>query len=70
MSNELHVEPVEGRMLPIETAPTRHITKRCFVPNRSYYRRAINRGDIRIVTEAKSKRTSKPKTGSNVSEEG
>lgn len=48
MSDFLDVVPVEGRKLPLEENPRRYVTKRQNVPNRSYYRRAIRRGDLKL----------------------
>lgn len=40
--------PVEGRSLPLETAPRRRVDKPMRVPNTDYYRRAIAKGDIAL----------------------
>lgn len=60
----LHVQPVEGRSLPLAKDPKRHLVGAREVPNTSYYRRALKRGDIALVTtskKAKSKSKSDPK---------
>lgn len=40
------IRPVEGRTLPLESAPRRRVDKPMRVPNTDYYRRAIAKGDI------------------------
>lgn len=47
-TDTLRVRPVEGRSLPLETAPRRRVDRPMQVPNAEYYRRAIARGDIEL----------------------
>lgn len=61
MKKELNIEPVKGRLLPIETDPRAHITKPMPVPNTAYYRRAVKRGDVKL-TGAESAKNSEEKT--------
>lgn len=51
----LHVKPVENRSLPLEAHPRRRVTAPTRVPNTDYYRRAIAKGDIALVTETAAK---------------
>lgn len=44
----LAIRPVEGRTLPLESAPRRRVDKPIRVPNTDYYRRAIAKGDIAL----------------------
>ncbi len=53
MKDEIKVEPVPGRSLPLEATPQRRVDRKMAVPNRAYYRRALRRGDIALAKSGK-----------------
>ena len=52
---KLKVRSVEGRKLPFAHDPKRHIEGTAEVPDVVYYRKAIARGDIEVVTKVAEK---------------
>lgn len=52
----IRVRPVEGRRIMHHDAPFRAITEERDVPRHPHYLRAIERGDLELVTEPKSKK--------------
>jgi hypothetical protein len=50
MADTMKIKPVEGRSLPLESNPRKRIERECEVPASSYYRRAIDAGDIQLAS--------------------
>lgn len=60
MSDTIRVAPVEGRTMVRESNPRLRITDECTVPNTSYYRRAIARGDLEEVKPGSKRKPAAP----------
>lgn len=60
MAEMIRVRPVEGRRIMHAGASGRAIDTECNVESSAYYWRAIQRGDLELVTESEDKEPAEP----------